>query len=88
MSLAGNIRDREYSVFDLNSEGQPAKRVISLGEQFRPPKDTDSITVEYPSISVEVYRFRSGGVSGSILKSIQVTYTDSTKDNLLSVELL
>lgn len=45
----------------------------------------DAITVTYPSSTVEVYAYRTGGVSGSIVATVTVTYTTSTKDVLTSV---
>ena len=60
-----------------------AKRVEIVGA-FSSPVGTDAVTAEYPSSSVEVYKFRTGGVGGSILMTITVTYTDSTKQDLVS----
>lgn len=45
----------------------------------------DYITASYPSSTVEVYTYRTGGISGSIVGVITVTYSDATKDNLTSV---
>jgi hypothetical protein len=46
------------------------------------PYFTDAVTVDYPSSTIEVYNFRQGGVSGVILKTVTITYTNSTKDFL------
>lgn len=45
----------------------------------------DTITATYPNATTEVYAYRTGGVSGTINATVTVTYTDSTKDILLSV---
>ena len=56
--------------------------------QFEPPADADAITVEYPDSVTEIFRYRSGGTSGTVIKSVQVIYQASNKKNLLSVEVL
>ncbi len=56
-----------------------------LGGAFNPPASTDAITVTYPDAVTEVYSFRTGGVGGAVVMTITITYTDSTKANLLSV---
>ena len=45
----------------------------------------DTITVLYPSTIVEEYSFRTGGVSGTIVSVVTVTYTTTTKDFISSV---
>lgn len=45
----------------------------------------DSIAVTYPSGTQEVYAFYSGGLSGTLVSTVTVNYTDSTKANLLNV---
>lgn len=49
---------------------------------FAPPNGTDSFTVTYPSATQEVYQFRSGGIGGTILKTVTLNYTDATKTAL------
>jgi hypothetical protein len=49
------------------------------------PSSADTITALYPSSAVEVYQYRVGGISGSVIKTITVTYVDSTKELILSV---
>lgn len=46
----------------------------------------DSITVEYPNAVTEIYRYRQGGLTGSIISSITVVYTDDSKEFLQSTE--
>lgn len=46
-------------------------------------RDYDTIDVTYPSTSVEVYTYT---LSASPVQVIQVTYTNSTKENILKVE--
>ena len=48
-------------------------------------KPYDSIVVTYPTTSSEVYTFKSGGISGTTIAILTVTYTDTTKENLSTV---
>lgn len=48
------------------------------------PALANAATVEYPSATSEVIKYRSGGISGTILKTVTVTYTDSTKRDISS----
>jgi len=45
----------------------------------------DYIGVTYPTTSSEVYVFKTGGASGTIVATVTVVYSDSTKNNLTSV---
>jgi len=46
--------------------------------------DYDYVAVTYPSTTQEVYTYKSGGVSGTTVGTLTITYTDSTKSNLLN----
>lgn len=86
-------RDKNINTLDKGSyndygDGTPAKQVnVDKFNPFTPPKDSDTITAEYPSNTVEIYRYRQGGLTGTILNSITVTYATSSKRDLVSVEL-
>lgn len=45
----------------------------------------DSLQVTYTSATIETYQFFTGGLSGTLVATLTVTYTDSTKANLSSV---
>lgn len=60
---------------------------VRLNGTFSSPNGTDAITVTYPTSVTEVYRYRSGGLSGTILKTVTITYTNAAKDALESVEI-
>lgn len=82
------------STFALNKDqGYPLKTLLNGDNTttlavrpslFSAPPGADSGTVEYPSPTTEIYRFRQGGISGNILMSVTVVYTDSTKVNIQS----
>jgi len=48
-------------------------------------KPYDSVVVTYPTTIQEVYIFKDGGVSGTTVATITVTYTDTSKENLSTV---
>jgi hypothetical protein len=80
--------DLEIGKFTKTIEGETAVRTLSGGKAFKQPEDTDSITFEYPNTTTEIIRFREGGTSGTILKSLRVIYTNATKGNISSVEVI
>lgn len=45
----------------------------------------DAIDVQQTSSTVETYVYKSGGLAGTTVKTIVVTYTDSTKENIDTV---
>ena len=83
MPLSPVVLDRERDKFLEAHDGETAVRVL-LSEAMRAPANSDAATVDYPSSTQEVYSFRSGGVAGSILRTLTVNYTDSTKENISS----
>jgi hypothetical protein len=58
---------------------------VGLFGKLASPSSADTVTALYPSSTVEVYQYRVGGLTGSIIKTITVTYVDSTKELILSV---
>ena len=45
----------------------------------------DTITTSYPDDVTEIYYCRTGGVSGTINKTITIIYSDLTKNRLVSM---
>lgn len=45
----------------------------------------DAIDVQQTSSTVETYVYKSGGLAGTTVKTIVVTYTDSSKENIDTV---
>lgn len=80
--------------FDLQVDsGEPLKTVPNSENTrsltftqslFAPPPGTDSGTVTYPDTVTEVYAFRSGGITGTILRTLTLIYTNDTKERLAS----
>lgn len=90
--IAGAVYEREPTVAirtvltdelgNLHGSDNPVP-VTSIGA-FTPPEAADTITAEYPDTITEIYRYRNGGTGGSILMSVTVTYTDTSKDFIQS----
>lgn len=68
-------------VYEEATDSVRVKQVagVLVNEQY------DAITVTYPTSSSEAYAFRSGGVSGTVVATVTVTYTSSAKTDLLTV---
>jgi len=45
----------------------------------------DAVDVQQTSATVETYVFKSGGLAGTTVKTVVITYTDSTKENIDTV---
>jgi hypothetical protein len=45
----------------------------------------DYIGASYPNAVTEVYSYKQGGSGGTLQATVTVTYTDSTKNSLVSV---
>lgn len=83
-----NILDREFHKFveSPSRPGEPAVEIVgsvSTTGGFTIPENADAITREV-SGSQEIYKYREGGVSGTILKTITLTYTSSSLKDLVS----
>lgn len=84
-----NINTLSKGSFEDFGDGTPARQVLlNKLNNFSPSKDVDAITVEYPSGTIEIYRYRQGGISGTILNTVTVTYLASNKNDLSSVEVV
>lgn len=87
-----SIPEMEYSKFieSPSRPGQAAVEVVgdlTISEgPFAPPSTTDYIGRSVLS-NVETYVYKAGGASGTLLKTVVVTYVDSTLEELLTVEV-
>jgi hypothetical protein len=82
MALPNAINDREFQKFVDVAPGETAVRVV-LSDAISGfvPSGYDGVYATYPSATEEVYEFRNGATT---LGFVTVTYSDSTKENLLS----
>lgn len=85
-----SIGGREFNKFveSPSRPGEPAIEIVgnltSTPGPFSAPASSDSI-VRTVSSNIETYEYKSGGISGTILKTITVTYTDNTLEHLVNV---
>lgn len=92
MTFSPNLQDRENGKFveSPTRSGETAIEVVgsltAVAGPFAPPAGTDSI-VRSVSGAVETYEYKSGGIAGTVLKTVTVTSTDSTLEELLTVEV-
>jgi hypothetical protein len=57
------------------------------GEGLKPPSGADAFSVAYPLDTREVYSYFSGGLSGTLLATITINYTDNTKSYISNFEI-
>lgn len=89
---SGNIKDRENNKF-VESPTRPGKTAVEVFGTltsgvgpFDPPIGTDFIGRSVLS-NVETYQYKSGGQSGTLLKTVVVTYVAADLEELLKVEV-
>lgn len=85
MALNPNKNTREQQKFFDAGADLTGVRVGLVGGLLPSDVSWDAITVAYPSGSVEVYSYKTGGVSGTTVSTLTVTYTNSSKQNIQSV---
>lgn len=78
-SVQGSLIRNGNSIAVVNSDGS------SIGG-LTPKTDFDYIDIQQTSATVETYVYKQGGVSGTTVQTITVTYTAADKENLDKVE--
>jgi hypothetical protein len=88
VAIASTLAHRETDKFveSPTRANKTAVEVTSTGKMI-PPPEADSITVAYPNATTEVYSYRVGGISGTVIKTVTVIYTNASKGSLASVEV-
>ena len=85
------VEDHGLEVLKKSGEevtpGSKADYYIKVGlfGSFESPQLANAITGEYPDSVTEIYKYRQGGIAGTVLKTITVVYIDSTKELIQSV---
>jgi len=80
MALDQNINTLEKAKFIETADDKTSVRVSIAGGLA--PEIYDEVQVTYPSAAVEVYTFN---LSSNPVSVVTVTYSDSSKENLVSV---
>lgn len=52
---------------------------------FTPPDGADAIVASYPDELTDIFQYKQGGVSGTVLMTVTVTYTSYCRDKISSV---
>lgn len=93
MALPGTQQHREYQNFKDNGDGTTSRYVWMVngggGGSSGGLLDGvvyDFISAAYPNATTEVFTFKNGGLSGATTATVTVVYTDSTKENISTVE--
>jgi hypothetical protein len=85
MPLSKHIVDREYEKFVADSNLDTAVRTVTeISTNFGVPPNADAFTVAYPNNTTEVYSFKEGGISGTVVATLTLTYANASKKELVS----
>lgn len=79
----GALDDRENEAF-VTIDGKFYKAVYSKISNALVSESFDAIGATYPTATTEVYSYYTGGLAGTLVATVTVTYTDSTKEVLVS----
>jgi hypothetical protein len=79
------LDDLELDKFDTNSSNETVVRIVEAAG-LSAPASANSGTIEYPNSTTEIIKFRSGGIAGTVLKTLTLYYSDSTKTELTGWE--
>lgn len=85
MALSPTLDDREQGKFRDAGSVTSSRVAVSIEGALAAPDGTDAIVVGYPSSTVETYAFKSGGIGGTTLMTLTVTYTTSSKEFIATV---
>jgi hypothetical protein len=85
VSLNPNKNTNEQRKFFDAGSDLTGVRVGIVGGLLPSDVSWDAITVSYPSSTTEVYQYKTGGVSGTTVSTLTVTYTNASKQNIQSV---
>ncbi len=79
------LDDKDNLAFKQLAEADYARKTIKAGDLLNGIV-YDAISVTYPTATTETFTYKTGGLSGTTVRVITVTYTDSTKEFISSVE--
>lgn len=86
--LSQNTRDNEQNKFCENDQGEVAVRVcgdVNIAGDLIFGIDYNKIDVTYPNDTTEIITYT---LNTATIRTLEVIYTDSTKCNLESVEII
>ena len=78
--------DREFDKFFETSDNETAIRVGIISGPKNKTIEYNAISVSYPNSTTEIFSYFQGGLLGNLVLTVNVVYTDATKDNISTVE--
>lgn len=86
MALPTTAETREFNNFADNGDGSTSRFAFIKGGvgSLVSGITFDAISVTYPTSSVEVYTYKTGGVSGTTVATVTITYSNPSKNTLVS----
>lgn len=87
MSIPCNVKDLELNKFVEmpDGSGQVAVRTTEIGDSLLAGVEYDAIQASYPSTTSEVFEYYTGGLAGTLVATITVTYISSSKEDISTV---
>lgn len=76
----GKAKAKKVSLWGYDATNDTAYRLGGLGKLVT--EKFDYVAVAYPTGATETYTFYSGGSAGTLVATVALVYTDSTKANL------
>lgn len=83
-TLAAVSRDDGEKIVYLYAD--PDSHALMLSNGLEPMVDYDFIDVQQTSASIETYVYKLGGSTGTVIRTIVVTYTSNSKTDINTVE--
>lgn len=82
--LAGTKSDGTAELIETDGSGglKVAATLSSAGAGWT--LSGDAVTVDTSGSNVDVYSLRTGGIAGTVLQIITVTYSDATKEQIVA----
>lgn len=80
--MANNNVDMGGAIKRSFSESDNAVRHVNVGSLIK--FDFDYYEVAYPVATQEVYTYKRGGASGTVVGTVTINYTDGTKASILN----
>lgn len=84
---SSNVNSLEKYKFFIDDNGKVRSRVQGLPSgNILEGISFDYVSASYPNDVTEVYNYYLGGIAGTLMTTITVVYTDSTKEQITTLE--
>ena len=82
-AVGDRLQADHENMFKDTSDGKVYRRVagvFSVGGGLMGGVEYDFVQAAYPDATTEVWTFKSGGSGGTIVRTLTITFVDSTKE--------